>query len=102
MDDQKRMQIEAATFRRMVAHFQKRTDVQNIDLMGYGGFCRNCMYKWYREEAQGLGVHMEIEAAQQAIYGMAYKDFKAQYQTPASDEQLARMDKSVKLNGEMS
>ncbi len=102
MDDQKRMEVEAATFRRLVAHFRKRTDVQNIDLMGYGGFCRNCMYKWYREEAGALGVDMEIEQAQEAIYGMAYGDFKAKYQGPATDEQLARMDVSVKLNEEMA
>ncbi len=102
MDDQKRMQIEAATFRRLVAHFRKRTDVQNIDLMGYGGFCRNCMYKWYREEAAELGEDMEIGDAQEAIYGMAYGDFKDNYQAPATDEQLARMDESVAKNEEMA
>ena len=41
----------------MVAHLQERTDVQNIDLMNLAGFCRNCLSKWLRAEAeQGVEI----------------------------------------------
>ena len=43
--------IEAAAFRRLIAHLQKNTQVQNIDLMNLAGFCRNCLSKWMVEEA---------------------------------------------------
>ena len=56
MDDKTRTELEAATFRRLVAHLQERTDVQNIDLMNLAGFCRNCLSRWYREEAAGSGT----------------------------------------------
>ncbi len=97
-DETKATEIEAAVFRRLIQHFQARTDVQNIDLMGYGGFCRNCLYKWYAEEAGALGVDMPIEDAQEAIYGMPYADYKEKFQTPATDEQMRRMDISVAKN----
>jgi len=90
--------IEAAVFRRLVAHLQKRTDVQNIDLMGTGGFCRNCFAKWYKEAADEIGVTLDADEARELIYGMPYDDYKAKHQTPASDEQLARMDASIRLN----
>ncbi len=93
-------EIEAAVFRRLITHLQKRTDVQNIDLMGYGGFCRNCFYKWYKEAAEELGQDMSIEDAQKLIYGMSYGDYKEKYQTPTTPEQLALMDESVTKNKE--
>ena len=94
----KKVEIEAAVFRRLIAHLQNRTDVQNIDLMGYGGFCRNCFYKWYREEAANLGEELSIEESQEVIYGMPYGDYKEKYQTPATPEQLQRMDDSIVKN----
>ena len=56
MDDKTRTELEAATFRRLVEHLRERTDVQNIDLMNLAGFCRNCLSKWYRAEAEERGL----------------------------------------------
>ena len=98
MDDATRTEIEAAVFRRLVAHFRHRTDVQNIDLMGYSGFCRNCLSNWYQEAAAELKLELSKDDARQAVYGMPYGTFKASFQTPASDEQLQRMDESVAKN----
>lgn len=74
--------IEAAAFRRLVAHLQGRTDVQNIDLMELAGFCRNCLSKWYAEEAAERGQAVEKEAARERVYGMPYAEWKAKFQTP--------------------
>ena len=98
MDDTTRIEIEAAVFRRLVDHFRHRTDVQNIDLMGLGGFCRNCLSNWYQEAAETRGLEVSKEAAREAVYGMPYGEFKARYQTPASEQQLKRMGESVAKN----
>ncbi len=98
METTTRSEIEAAVFRRLVAHFQHRTDVQNVDLMGYGGFCRNCLSNWYQEAATAQGLELSKDDARQAVYGMPYAEFKARFQTPATDEQLRRMDDSVAKN----
>ena len=90
--------IEAAVFRRLLEHLDQRKDVQNIDLMGWSGFCRNCLSDWYKEAAEEAGIDMDKEAARERVYGMPYSDFKAKYQTPASDEQLQRMKDSVAKN----
>ena len=58
MDDQTRIEIEAAAFRGLINHLQERTDAQNIDIMNLAGFCRNCLSKWYREEAEKRGVEI--------------------------------------------
>lgn len=73
-------EIEAAAFRRLVKHLRERNDVQNIDLMNLAGFCRNCLAKWYRAEAQARGVELEDSEARQLIYGMPYEEWKTQYQ----------------------
>lgn len=88
MDEQTRIEIEAAAWRKMVAHFQKRTDVQNIDLMNLAGFCRNCMSKWYMGAANERDKAMDYDQAREVIYGMSYNDFKGQYQTKATAEQM--------------
>lgn len=93
MDDATRNELEAAAFRRLVAHFQERTDVQNIDLMILSGFCRNCMANWYEDAARSRGIDLDREAARQAIYGMAYGEWKAKYQAQATDEQMAKLAK---------
>lgn len=74
--------IEAAAFRRLVQHLQENTDVQNIDLMELAGFCRNCLSKWYAEEAAHAGEDISKEEARRLVYGMDYEDWKAKYQTP--------------------
>lgn len=78
--DQVRTEIEAAAFRRLVKHFQERTDVQNIDVMNLAGFCRNCLSKWYRAAAAERGVELSDPDAREAIYGMPYEEWKAKYQ----------------------
>jgi hypothetical protein len=87
MDDQTRTELEAAAFRRLVAHLRERSDVQNIDLMNLGGFCRNCLSKWYRAAAEDKGLEMDYESAREIVYGMPYQTWKAQYQTEATAEQ---------------
>ncbi|MEL0106886.1 MAG: DUF1244 domain-containing protein [Rhodospirillaceae bacterium] len=94
MDDQIRTELEAAAFRGLVEHLQKRTDVQNIDLMNLSGFCRNCLAKWYLAAAQEKGLEMDYEAARERVYGMAYGDWKEKHQLPASDEQMAKFKES--------
>jgi hypothetical protein len=90
--------IEAAVFRRLLAHLDHRKDVQNIDLMGWSGFCRNCLSDWYREAAEEEGIAIDKELSRERIYGMPYADYKAKYQTPATDEQLKLMKESVAKN----
>jgi len=79
--DQTRVEIEAAAFRRLVQHFQERTDVQNLDVMNLAGFCRNCLAKWYRAAAIERGVELSDPDAREAIYGMPYEAWKAKFQT---------------------
>ena len=78
-------EIEAAAFRRLVAHLQQRTDVQNIDLMELAGFCRNCLSKWYVEAATQAGESISKEAARELVYGMPYEEWKSRFQTPLND-----------------
>jgi uncharacterized protein len=85
--------VAAAAFRRLVAHLQHRTDVQNVDLMGHAGFCRNCLGDWLAE-AGG----MSKEDGRAAVYGMPYAEWKAKHQVEATAEQLARMEASVARN----
>ena len=92
MNRQTQIELEAAAFRGLVAHLQKRTDVQNIDLMNLAGFCRNCLSKWYLAAAKERGVEMDYDAARRHVYGMAYADWKDKYQGGATPEQLARFE----------
>jgi len=80
MDEQTRTEIEAAAFRRLVAHLRERTDVQNIDLMELAGFCRNCLSKWYRAAAEERGVELDDATAREIVYGMPYGEWKEKYQ----------------------
>jgi len=89
MDDKTRTELEAATFRRLVAHLQERTDVQNIDLMNLAGFCRNCLSKWYRAEAEERGLDLSDPASREIVYGMPYDEWRKKYQKEASPEQKA-------------
>lgn len=102
MDDQTRNAIEAAAFRGLVEHLQRRTDVQNIDLMNLAGFCRNCLGKWYLGAARELGVTMDDETAREAIYGMPYAQWKALYQKEASAEQQRVFEETKPLHAFVS
>jgi uncharacterized protein len=81
MDEATRTELEAAAFRRLVKHLGERTDVQNIDLMELAGFCRNCLSRWYREEAEQRGVELSDLEAREIVYGMPYEEWKSRYQT---------------------
>ena len=102
MTKDQQTQIEAAAFRGLVQHLQQRSDVQNIDLMNLAGFCRNCLAKWYSAEAKSLGLDYDYAKAQQAIYGMTNAEWKASYQTKASDEQMKRFEESSDLHAKIS
>ncbi len=93
-DEQTRIELEAAVFRRLVAHLRERTDVQNIDLMNLAGFCRNCLSNWLKEAADAHGVPMSKDDSREAVYGMPYETWKATYQREANADQLDRLQKS--------
>jgi predicted N-formylglutamate amidohydrolase len=98
MDERTREQLEAAVFRRLVAHLRARTDVQNIDLMSMAGFCRNCLGDWYRDAANERGIAMEQDAARELVYGMPQSEWKKRYQSEASAEQRAAFERSQKTH----
>ena len=85
-------EIEAAVFRRLLAHLDDNKDVQNIDLMNLAGFCRNCLSKWYRAAADEAGVELSYAEARELIYGMPYSEWKEKFQREASSEQLATFE----------
>ena len=80
MDDATKKELQSATFERLVGHLRERTDVQNLDLMNLAGFCRNCLSKWYREEAQKKGIEILDPEARKYVYGMTYETWKQKYQ----------------------
>jgi|TARA_B100000795_G_scaffold82054_1_gene59230 hypothetical protein len=92
MDEKKREEIEAATFRRLLKHLDDNKDVQNIDLMNLASFCRNCLSKWYVAEAGSRGTEIDYESAREMVYGIPYSDWKSKYQPEASGEQLQKFD----------
>ncbi|WP_416898983.1 MAG: DUF1244 domain-containing protein [Minwuia sp.] len=92
MDKQTQTELEAAAFRRLVGHLRERTDVQNIDLMNLGGFCRNCLSNWYREAAEDKGIDMSKDESREIVYGMPYGEWKDKYMTEASPEQKKAFD----------
>ncbi|VVO25772.1 DUF1244 domain-containing protein [Pseudomonas fluorescens] len=93
MTEQQRLELEAAAFRRLVAHLDSRKDVQNIDLMNLAGFCRNCLSKWYKAEADDRRIDVSMDDAREVVYGMPYAEWKAKYQQEASAEQQAAFAK---------
>jgi uncharacterized protein len=97
-DDAARDRIEAAAFRRLVALLQARTDVQNVDLMGTAGFCRNCLGDWIAEAAHDAGLAIDQKAGRAHVYGMAQAEWKARHQGEATPDQLARMAASLERN----
>ncbi len=96
MSVDKQTQIEAAVFRRLLAHLDSRKDVQNIELMNLAGFCRNCFSKWTVSEAEKLGETIDIDTAREQVYGMPYSEWKDKHQLPATAEQLAKFEQSSK------
>jgi hypothetical protein len=87
MNNEKRLKIESEVLKKLITHLQKRTDVQNIDLMNLSGFCRNCLSRWYSEAANENGVELNKDDAKEIIYGMPHSVWKDKYQTEASEDQ---------------
>ena len=99
MDEQTQLELEAAAFRRLREHLmEKRTDVQNIDMMNLTGFCRNCLSRWYQEAANERGIEMSKDEGREAFYGMPYGEWRDKYQTEASAEQKAAFEVSFAEN----
>ena len=94
LTEAERTALEAAAFRRLVAHLRDRADVQNIDMMNLAGFCRNCLSRWYREEAATQGITIADPDAREIIYGMPYKEWQALHQKEATAEQKTAFAKS--------
>ena len=80
MDDNKKKELQSATVERLLNHLNERKEVQNIDLMNLAGFCRNCLSKWYREEAEEKGINISDMDARKHVYGMQYSEWKEKYQ----------------------
>ena len=80
MDDTTKKELQSAVFDRFIQHLRERKDVQNIDLMNLAGFCRNCLSKWYREEAGKKGIEISDPAARKYVYGMSYEEWKKKFQ----------------------
>ena len=81
MEETERIALEAAAFRRLLEHLRERADVQNLDLMDTAGFCRNCLARWYAEEAAQRGTELTKEDSRELIYGMPYEAWKERFQT---------------------
>ena len=79
MNENEKIEIQSATFDRLLKHLDERKDVQNIDLMNLAGFCRNCISRWYREEAEKKGITISDPDAREHVYGMSYSDWKSKY-----------------------
>ena len=92
-------ELEAATFRRLLEHLNRRNDVQNIDLMITAGFCRNCLADWYREAAEARGIEIDKDESRERIYGEPFASWKAKFQKDATPEQLAAFQAAQKKHG---
>jgi hypothetical protein len=102
MDDQTRIELEAASFRGLIKHLQTRPDAQNIDLMNLAGFCRNCLSKWYMAAAVGKGVNVSYDAAREVVYGMTYDEWKSSHQLPASEKQKKKFEDTKPVHAKIS
>ena len=98
MDEKTREALEAASFRRLVAHLRERKDVQNIDMMIVAGFCRNCLGDWYREAAAEKGIALDKDEARAVVYGMAPSEWKKRYQKETTPEKQAAFEHSQKTH----
>ena len=94
--DNKQIEAEAATLQRLLSHLDNNKQVQNIDLMILADFCRNCLSKWYLQEANERGLNISDEQAREHIYKMPYSEWKANHQLPATPEQLAAFEAKKK------
>jgi hypothetical protein len=94
-----RTELEAAAFRRLIAHLRARSDVQNIDLMIHAGFCRNCLADWQHEAAVERGLDLSRDASRESVYGMPYADWKRRHHKEPTPAQLAAFEAARKAHG---
>ena len=94
LSEEKKRDLEAAAFRRLLDHLRTRTDVQNIDMMNLAGFCRNCLSNWYRDAAEAEGIVLSKEESREIVYGMPYEEWRSKYQTGATAEQKAAFEEN--------
>ena len=80
MTEDKKKELQSAAFERLLHHLDERKDVQNIDLMNLAGFCRNCISRWYREEAEKKKIIISDLEAREHVYGMPYSEWKEKHQ----------------------
>jgi uncharacterized protein len=99
LDEREEVELEAAVLRRLLAHFDERKDVQNIELMILAGFCRNCLSKWLVEAGGERGLDVDMDSAREKVYGMPYAEWKQRHQEPATAEQLRRFEAAEKAKG---
>jgi len=102
IDERLRLELEAAAFRGLIAHLQRRTDAQNIDLMNLAGFCRNCLSKWYLNAAREKGLAIDYDIAREMVYGMPFDQWKKQFQREASADQLQRFEETKSMHAFVS
>ena len=102
MDNQTRTELEASAFRSLVAHLQKRKDVQNIELMNLSGFCRNCLSKWYLAAAKDHNIDMSYDDAREIVYGMPYDEWKSNHQLSASQDQKKKFEDTKHIHAKIS
>ncbi len=102
MDEQTRIELEAAAFRGLLQHLRRRTDVQNIDLMNLAGFCRNCLSKWYLAAAKEHGIALTDAQAREAVYGMPYDEWRRLYQKEATPRQQELFEQTKPLHAFVS
>ncbi len=88
IDKEKKIELEAAVYRRLIEHLRSKPEVQNIDLMNLADFCRNCLSKWYVAAAKDQGLELDYEEAREMVYGMPYSEWKSKHQKEATPEQL--------------
>lgn len=96
IQEDKQEKIEAAVFRRLLAHLDDNKQVQNIELMNLANFCRNCLAKWYSAEAKQLDIEVDYDQAREIVYGMPYSEWKEKHQQAATPEQLAQFEQKNK------
>ena len=102
MEEQTKIELEAAAFRGLITHLQKRTDAQNIDIMNLAGFCRNCLSKWYLAAAKERDVELDFDTAREIIYGMPYSEWKEKYQTKSSKNQQDMYEETKPLHAKIT
>lgn len=99
LDKQTQTELEAAAYRRLVAHLARRTEVQNIDMMNLAGFCRNCLSNWLKDAADERNLKLSKDEARHYVYGMPYEEWKAKHQTEANEAQKETFKEAFKNHG---